>query len=252
MEENKPVFESSSCSMISLLTNLEKERLSISTTWSLHNTKKISPSCCNRRCKQMFQFAQKSTEKGARNSAEDSVCVLSSGGDAPQGTAQHQQLLLAHQRPQHRLSSQGRMQHYSTCLGPLNEAEAGEIVVLPAESERLLRSCRRRWEVCTASEIMKEDRIFSKILQGPEHPTVQMEEHSESVFIGLGKGDSRDGKGWKLVISDTRREAAAPPADQQLQSRFDAMVAGEGLGALFRAALEPPEPKSHGSTRRKW
>jgi len=61
----------------------------------------------------MHQFAQMSMQKGARNSAEDSVCMLSNGGDATQHTAQNQQqqLILAHQRPQHRLSSQGRMQH---------------------------------------------------------------------------------------------------------------------------------------------
>ena len=98
----------------------------------------------------------------------------------------------------------------------------------------------------------KEDRIFSKTLQEPEHPTAQTEEHSESVLMGWGKGDSHDGKGWKLVTSGTRRKAAAPPADWQLQNRFGAMASDEGLGALFRAALEATEPKSHSSTRRKW
>lgn len=65
-----------------------------------------------------------------------------------------------------------------------------------------------------------------------------MEEHSESVLIGLGKGDSHDGKGWKLVTSGARRKAAALPANQQLQNRFGAMVSDEGLGALFGAASE--------------
>lgn len=59
-------------------------------------------------------------------------------------------------------------------------------------------------------------------------------------------------KSWKLVTCSTRRKAAGPPADWQLQNRFGAMVLDEGLGALFRAALEATEPKSHGSTRRKW
>lgn len=78
-----------------------------------HTAPKIGLCCCNRRCKQTLRFAQRSTQKGARNSAEGSVRVLSVGGDAPQGSVQHhqQQLILAHQRPRHRLSSQERMQH---------------------------------------------------------------------------------------------------------------------------------------------
>lgn len=121
MEENEPalcsvLFESSSPSVISMLLNL-----GIRKAFHLHHLKfalchtapKIGLCCCNRRCKQTHQFAQRSTQKGARNSAEGSVCVLSVGGDAPQGTVQHhqQQLILAHQRPRHRLSSQERMQH---------------------------------------------------------------------------------------------------------------------------------------------
>lgn len=47
---------------------------------------------------------------------------------------------------------------------------------------------------------VKEDSTFSRTLQEPEHPTALMEEHSESVLSGLGKGDPHDGK--KLEAGD--------------------------------------------------
>lgn len=61
--------------------------------------------------------------------------------------------------------------------------------------------------------------IFSETLQvqEPESPTVPEEEQRESVLIGLGNGESCDGKGWKLVIFGTGRKASAPPAGLQLQ-----------------------------------
>ena len=54
------------------------------------------------------------------------------------------------------------------------------------------------------------------------------------------------------MTSGTRRKVAAPPADLQLQNRFGAMVADEGLEVLFRAASVSAEPKSHDSSRRNW
>lgn len=80
-------FGSSSCSMISIVLNLGIRKafhLHYLEFAPCHTTPKISLCCSNRRCKQMHQFAQKSTQKGPRNSAEDSVCMLSIGGDAPQ------------------------------------------------------------------------------------------------------------------------------------------------------------------------
>lgn len=54
------------------------------------------------------------------------------------------------------------------------------------------------------------------------------------------------------MTSGTSRKAAAfPPADRQLQNRIGAMVSDEGLGALFRAASEATESKSHSRPRRK-
>lgn len=99
-------------------------------------------------------------------------------------------------------------------------------------------------------EYEKEDRIFTKTLQEPENTQLHRQRSIQSVLTRLRKGDSHNGKGWKLVTSGTRRKAAAPPADRQLQNRFGAVVSDEGLGAPFRAASEPAEPKSHGSTRR--
>lgn len=59
----------------------------------------------------------------------------------------------------------------------------------------------------------KENRIFSET---PNTQLAQQEENSEPVLSGLGKKDSRDGKGSKLVTSGTKRKVAALLSGQQL------------------------------------
>lgn len=71
------------------------------------------------------------------------------------------------------------------------------------------------------------------LLQDSEHSMAQQEENSEPVLSGLGKKDSRDGKGCKWMTSGTRRKVAAPLSDQQLQDRFSTMMSHEGLGVVF-------------------
>lgn len=119
-----------------------------------HTEPKVDLCHCNRRCRQMHQYAQKSTQDGARNSNEDGAC------DAPRGTAQHQPLL-AHQRPWHKLSSRGRCNTAALELpdmprAPQREQSRGNGLPASPEGEHWLRSCRRRWEVCKALEIMEK------------------------------------------------------------------------------------------------
>lgn len=60
--------------------------------------------------------------------------------------------------------------------------------------------------LCNIREDEKEiNQFFSEtlLLPGPKSPTVT----EESVPVRLETGNSFDGKGWKLVNSDTRRKA---------------------------------------------
>ena len=106
----------------------------------------------------MRQFSQKSTQKGARNSAEDSVCVLSTTGHSPTPAAGTSPGTSEASAQEELPRKDAALQAWvcRMCLGPSSEVRAREMVILPAEGVRLLRSCRRRWEVCTASEIMKK------------------------------------------------------------------------------------------------
>lgn len=58
------------------------------------------------------------------------------------------------------LCSQGTTRRYRPgalgCAWVPSMGWSREIVVLPADSERWLSNCRRRWEICTASEIIKK------------------------------------------------------------------------------------------------
>lgn len=60
---------------------------------------------------------------------------------------------------------------------------------------------------------------------GLKPPAVSKEEQTEVVLRGSRNGDSRDGGDCRLVASDTRRKAPAPPADLQLGNRVSALAA---------------------------
>ncbi|KAF4803727.1 hypothetical protein TURU_013791 [Turdus rufiventris] len=60
-----------------------------------------------------------------------------------------------------------------------------------------------------------------------------------------------DGKGWKLMASDTGRKAPAPPQNLQSQDRVSSLIADKGMGALSNKALKPAGPKTQRKTRRK-
>lgn len=85
------------------------------------------------------------------------------------------------------------------------------------------------------------------LLQDPEPLIALSEGQNKSVLTK----DFHDGKGWNPVTSHTRRITPAPSASLQLQRRFSAQVADEGLGAVSNEASELAEPKSCSSTKRK-
>lgn len=160
-------------------------------------------------------FSKEEQIEGPRNSAGDSVCVLSTGGNAAE-------------------SSSSFPNTGWTPLGGWSRRRS-----LPAWKKLL--KCRRRWEV--SGVIGKRTESYSR-LQTPNGTAGRK-------FGGLGEKDSRDGKGCKSVISGTTRKVAAPLSDQQLQNRFRVMMSDEGLGIVFSAALEATEPESDGGTRRE-
>jgi len=77
---------------------------------------------------------------------------------------------------------------------------------------------------------------------------VPKEKQAGRVLIRLGNGNFQDSEGWKPVTSGTRRKVSSP-ADLQLQNRFSALAAEEGLGSLSSKASELSKPKPHRSTR---
>lgn len=54
------------------------------------------------------------------------------------------------------------------------------------------------------------------------------------------------------MTSGTRRMATVPSAVLQLQKRFSALVADEGVGVLSNKAAELAETEPCSSTRKKW
>ena len=83
------------------------------------------------------------------------------------------------------------------------------------------------------------DWSFSKTLQVPEPEPLaaSTEGEAECMLVALENGDCCDGEGWKLVTSGTRRMAAAPSTDLQLQKGVSALVAEERLGAVSMKPL---------------
>lgn len=71
-------------------------------------------------------------------------------------------------------------------------------------------SCRGKSADLAASEI-EVNQIFLETLriQAPELSTVLNKRQVESVLCGLGREESHDDKGWKLVTSGTRRKSPA-------------------------------------------
>lgn len=88
---------------------------------------------------------------------------------------------------------------------------------------------------------------LSDLLQEPEPLTALSEGQTKSVLTE----DFHDGKGWNPVTSHTRRVAPSPSSSLQLQRRFSAQVADEGLGAVSSEASELAEPEPCSSIRRK-
>lgn len=57
------------------------------------------------------------------------------------------------------------------------------------------------------------------------------------MLVAQGNGNCCDGKGWKLVISGTRKMTPTPCPDLQLQKGVSTLVAEERLGAVSMKPL---------------
>ena len=79
-----------------------------------------------------------------------------------------------------------------------------------------------------------------------------VERWEEPVPVNLDGGNSRHGKGWKLVTSHMGRKSPAPAHDLQLHNRFAALIANEELGVTSDGASPVADSEPFGTTRRKW